>query len=463
MPEITHELARFVAHLTDTSIPIEVRERIRLIILDHVGIAVRARQEAALAPAMHDALADIGQLSGDCRVIGDPQGYTPFAAALFNGNLSHALDFDDTHAPGSLHSGAPIIPAAMSAAQMAGAGGSEIIRGVIAGFEVQIRISLALDPSAHYEQGFHPTATCGVFGAAAAAAVVMGLDEQQIHNAFGLCASHAAGTMQFLLDGAWNKPYHTGFAAANGLMAATMARRGFVGVREALEGRYGFLRAYAPSADPDKVLANLGSEWKSLGVAVKPYPSCRYTHAALDALIDLKAHHQIDYQQIESVEIGIPQTGVNLVGVPLDVKQHPQNYVDGQFSMPFVAAVALRDGAMGWDSYAKHLGDEQTLGLCRKVSVINDPLAEAEFPANMSAVARIHTRQGNYEQLVVIPRGEPDNFMTEAQLREKFLTLTGPYLSETRREQLLGALLGLSQVSDIAGLMDLTRPDIQQS
>ncbi len=460
MPELTHTLAAFVANLTDHAIPEQVRERTRLIILDHVGIAVRARRQAALAPAMHAALEEMGQLTGNCRVIGDSQGYSPYAAALFNGNLGHALDFDDTHAPGSLHSGAPIIPAAMSAAQLAGADGATVIRGVIAGFEVQIRLSLALDPSAHYEQGFHPTATCGVFGAAAAAGVVMGLGEDQIHHAFGLCASHAAGTMQFLLDGAWNKPYHTGFAAANGLMAASMARHGFIGVREALEGRYGFLHGYAPDADPDKVLEGLGTVWKSLGIAVKPYPSCRYTHAALDALIALKAHHQIDYKQIESVEIGIPATGLKLVGEPLAAKQSPENYVDGQFSMPFVAAVALRDGAMGWDSYAQHLGDEQTLALCRKVSVVSDPRAEAEFPANMSAVARLQTSTGAYEQLVVIPKGEPDNFMSEAELRAKFTTLTAPYLSQPRRDELLARLFTLDQVTDIAALLDLTRPDL---
>ena len=463
MPELTHSLAAFVAGLNDSQIPEAVRERTKLIILDHVGIAVRARQQAALAPAMHAALEEMGQLSGNCRVIGDTQGYSPYGAAVFNGNLGHALDFDDTHAPGSIHSGAPIIPAAMSAAQLSGADGATVIRGVIAGFEIQIRLSLALDPSAHYDQGFHPTATCGVFGAAAAAAIVMGLSEAQIHNAFGLCASHAAGTMQFLLDGAWNKPYHTGFAAANGLMAASMARHGFIGVREALEGRYGFLHGYAPAADSDKVLENLGTEWKSLGIAVKPSPSCRYTHAALDALIALKTTHKIDYQQIESVVIGIPKTGIKLVGEPLAAKQQPENYVDGQFSMPFVAAVALRDGAMGWDSYAKHLGDEQTLALCRKVSVVNDPRAEAEFPANMSAVARLQTSAGTYEQLVVVPKGEPGNFMSDDELREKFITLTAPYLSEQRRDELLDRLFGLDQVTDIAALLDLTCPDLTQA
>jgi 2-methylcitrate dehydratase PrpD len=463
MPNLTQSLAAFVVELTDEKIPQQVHQRVKQIILDHVGVATRARHQAALSPPMYAALKEMGQLTGECRVIGDSEGYSPYAAAVFNGNLGHALDFDDTHAPSSLHSGAPIIPAAMSAAQITGASGAEVLRGIIAGFEIQIRLSLALNPSAHYEQGFHPTATCGVFGAAAASAVVMGLSQEQIQNAFGLCASHAAGTMQFLLDGAWNKPYHTGFAAGNGLMAATMAKHGFVGVSEAFEGRYSFLHAYAPDSDHDLVLDGLGSQWKSMGIAVKPYPACRYTHAALDALISLKTQHKIDYQQIESVEIGIPKTGIKLVGEPLADKQNPQNYVDGKFSLPFVAAVGLRDGAMGWDSYAQHLNDNETLSLCRKVSVVNDPLVEQEFPANMSGLARLKTNAGSYEQLVVVPKGEPDNFMSDTELMDKFTNLTAPYLSESRRGELTQQLFALEQVTNIGALMDLTRPDLTQA
>lgn len=460
MPAITRDLARFVAGLRHDDIPAEVRERARMVILDHVGIALRARQEADLSPVMAAGLRALGVADGKASVIGDRERYTPAAAALFNGNLGHALDFDDTHAPGSIHSGAPIIPAALAAAEMCGADGKAVIAAAVAGFETQIRLSLALVPSDHYQRGFHPTATCGVFGAAAAAAVVFGLSTEQVASAFGLCGSQAAGSMQFLADGAWNKPYHTGFAASNGLSAACMAREGFRGAGQAFEGEYGFLKAYAPNPDPSRVTAGLGSTWETLGVAVKPYPSCRYGHAAMDALIALRAANDIDYRDVEAVEIGLPNTGIAIIGEPQEDKRNPRNYVDGQFSMPFVAAVALREGGMDWDSYRRHLSDEQTLALCRKVSTVADAQVEAHYPENMSGVARIRTGTGTFEQLVVVPRGEPSNFITAAELRAKFDGLVAPYLSNERRDALASALLGLDGVTDVAEVLELSRPDM---
>ena len=459
MSQVTRQLAEFVASTRYDRLPQAVTERARQVVLDHVGIALRARHEAALSPVMARALAAIGLAAGTASVVGDEVRYAPGAAALFNGNLGHALDFDDTHAPASIHCGAPIIPAALAAAEHTGANGERVIAGVVAGFEIQIRLSLALNPSEHYQRGFHPTATCGVFGAAAAVAVVLGLDADQTEDAFGLCGSQAAGSMQFLVDGAWNKPYHTGFAACNGLTAAFMAAEGFRGAAEAIEGRSGFLAAYAPNPDATKATAGLGEVWETLGVAVKPYPSCRYGHAAMDAIIALKAANDIDFRDVESLQIGLPQTGVNIIGEPQQDKRNPSNYVDGQFSMPFVAAVVLRDGAMDWDSYERHLSDSDTLELCQKVTTVADDQVESYYPANMGGVARIRTSKGQFEQLVVVPKGEPENFLSELELRAKFDGLVSPYLSEARRAQLCDALLALHQHTDIAAVMAMTRAD----
>jgi 2-methylcitrate dehydratase PrpD len=469
MTGITRTLAEFVAGLEHDALPEDVRERARYIVLDHVGIALRARHAAALSPAMHAALRRLGQVGGhdsprQASVIGDVQRYAPASAALFNGNLGHALDFDDTHAPGSIHCGAPIIPAALAAAEMCGADGKRVIAGVVAGFETQIRLSLALGPSDHYQRGFHPTATCGVFGAAAAAAVVMGLDADAVESAFGLCGSQAAGSMQFLADGSWNKPYHTGFAAANGLTCACMAEAGFCGAREAFEGsKGGFLKSYAPAPDPARVVAGLGTIWETLGVAVKPYPSCRYGHAAIDALIELRAANDLDWREVESVEIGLPQTGITIIGEPEAEKQAPKNYVDGQFSMAFCAAVALRDGAMDWDSYERHLSDEQTLALCRRIRTVHDAQVEAQYPANMSGVARVHTGNGRYEKFVIVPKGEPGNFVTREELIAKFDALVAPYLDAVQREELARRLLALEREADVSALLALTCPQAAAS
>ncbi|MGY8960684.1 MAG: MmgE/PrpD family protein, partial [Alphaproteobacteria bacterium] len=263
--------------------------------------------------------------------------FAPPAAALINGTMAHSLDFDDTHAEGSLHSSAPIVPAALAAAEMAGASGKDFIAAIVAGYEVQIRLSLALGPSDHYDRGFHPTATCGVFGATVAAGKLLGLDAAAMENAFGVALSQAAGSMQFLADGAWTKRSHVGQAAQNGLMCAVLASEGFVGPLQAIEGERGFLHAYAPNGDVSKVMEGLGETWRTLELAVKPYPSCRYTHAAMDALAELRRDHDFDIEDIDSIEIGLPETGWKIVGHPAVDKQNPTSIVDGQFSMPFCA------------------------------------------------------------------------------------------------------------------------------
>ena len=458
MTAVTRVLSEFVAAATIVTLPREVVERTRLLLMDHVGIALRARHAAELNPAMLAGLERLGISKGDASVIGDREGYAPATAAFYNGNLAHSLDFDDTHARGSIHPSAPIVPAAMAAAEMVGAHGNQLIAGVVAGYEVQIRLSLALNPTDHYNRGFHPTATCGVFGAAAAAARIFGLTSDQVANAFGLCGSQAAGSMQFLVDGAWNKPYHTGYAAMGGLIAATMAAEGFHGAVDAIEGRAGFLRAYAPDPNPEAAVAGLGEIYETMDIAVKPYPSCRYGHAAMDALIELRAANDLDFHDVKAVEVGLPRTGWNLIGDPEEEKQNPENYVDGQFSMPFVAAVALREGRMGWDDYAKHLADDETLALCKRIHTVVDAKVEAEFPAHMSGVARVETGDGKLEKLVVVAKGEPENFMSDAEMRAKFDDLVGPYLDESHRDRLARALLGLNGDTDVRELLALTRP-----
>ncbi len=452
---ITRTLAEFAANLSYDDLPAEVATRAKQLLLDITGITVRARYDVDSTQTMLNTLRRLEQ-GGSTTVIGETASFSPTAAALLNGAMAHSLDFDDTHAAGSIHSSAPIVPAALAAAQMAGANGKELIAAIVAGYELQIRLSLALVPKDHYDRGFHPTATCGTFGAAAAAARAMGLDADAIASAFGICGSQAAGSMQFLEDGAWNKRYHVGNAASNGVMAATLAAEGYQGASDPIEGKAGFLHAYAPNPDPARAIANLGDEWETLSLAVKPYPSCRYSHAALDGVIALRNEHDIDANAIESVEIGLPEMGWKIIGE--GDKHDPQTVVDGQFSMAFCAAVAFREGRMAWDDYAKHLSDEDTKALTRKINAVVDAQAEAEYPAQMSGVVRVRTADGSFERFVRIPKGEPENFPSDAELRNKFDTLVTPYLANDQANALAEGLLHLEQSNNVDSLLALSVP-----
>lgn len=288
---ITQQLAEFATALTYDDLPPDVPRRARDLAIDFIGSIVRAGAEADSTPSLLRMAASLGLDSpGQSTVFGLNKRYAPATAALFNGMLGHSLDFDDTHSDSSTHPSAPIVPAALAAAEMTGASGRDLLTAIVAGYEVMLRVANALDPTAHYARGFHPTATTDVFGAAAAAGWIFGLDAGKMASAFGVAGSQAAGSLQFLVNGAWNKRYQVGAAAMNGLIAASLARAGFLGASEAIEGKHGLLVGYyTDDLQPERAVAGLGTVWKTMKIGLKPYPACRYTHAAVDGLIALRA------------------------------------------------------------------------------------------------------------------------------------------------------------------------------
>ncbi len=451
---VTSVLSAFCANIRLEKLPPEVVNRARFLVLDLVGNIVRARHDAESTDSFVNTVRAMGMANGNFGVFGDSARYTPAGAAFLNGALAHSLDFDDTHAAGSLHPGAPVIPAALAAGEMVGASGADVLAGIIAGYEVTCRIALALPAGEHYDRGFHPTATCGAFGAAAAAARVFGLDADGVASAMGTVLSQAAGSLQFLANGAWTKRSQVGWAAVNGLMAATLVREGFKGASEALEGKHGFMRAYAPNPTPERAVQDLGVVFELMNTAVKPYPSCRYGHAGIDAALALRAANDLLPHEITAVRLGLPRSGMLLVGEPAEKKANPQNVVDGQFSGPFVISAALATGAMGWDSY-KLLNDPTIRALLPKVTSAFDPEIEAEFPTNMSGKLTIEARGQIFELKVVVPKGEPSNFLTENELKAKFRGLTDAILGEERAAKLADAVLAIDKSNDISGLARL--------
>jgi 2-methylcitrate dehydratase PrpD len=286
---------------------------------------------------------------------------------------------------------------------------------------------------------------------------VFGLDAEGVAGALGTVLSQAAGSLQFLANGAWTKRFQVGWAATNGLMAATLVREGFKGAADALEGKHGFMRAYAPNPTPERAVRDLGQVWELMNTAVKPYPSCRYGHAGIDAALALRAANDIKPSEVTRVRLGLPKAGMLLIGEPAAKKANPENVVDGQFSGPFVISSALATGAMGWDSYAL-LNDPTVRNLLAKVECVFDPEIEAEFPTNMSGKLTIEARGQRFEQKVVVPKGEPSNFLSEHELRAKFAGLTDSVLGVDRAAALASAVLAIDTTTDVSGLMRLAAP-----
>lgn len=309
-------------------------------------------------------------------------------------------------------------------------------------------------PTSHYARGFHPTATAGTYGATAAAGKLFGLSEKQIISAFGVSGSQAAGSLQFLINGAWNKRYQVGAAAMNGVIAATLARNDFVGSTESVEGKHGLLAGYTDDAHPDKAVAELGTTYETMKIGVKPYPSCRYTHAAIDALIAMRREHNLTPGQVKRVEIGLHRNGITLTG-DAATKRHPTSIVGGQFSMFFTGALALDQGSFGWDDYGR-LGDAAIDALADKFDVVQDERLEVGRTHPFGARVSITTHDGVHERLHADPSGEPTSFPDTQAMQQKFLTLARPVLN-ARAEKFADAIMTLERFDRVAQATELGR------
>ncbi|WP_029005852.1 MmgE/PrpD family protein [Azorhizobium doebereinerae] len=456
MAHETRTLAAFAASLAFEHLPPEVVARAERLVLDYLGNIVRGGAEADSSAPLRQTLARLGlDGPGAATVAGSGRTYAPPVAALLNGVYGHSLDFDDTHAASSLHPSAPVVSAALAAAEMTGADTRTFLAAVVAGYEVCCRLGLAVDPTAHYARGFHPTATTGVFAAAAAAGRIFGLDADRMVTAFGIAGSQAAGSLQFLANGAWTKRYQVGAAAMNGLVAASLALDGFKGSIEALEGTHGFFQGYSGAPRPEEAVKGLGQHWETLEIALKPYPSCRYTHAALDGLLALRAELGLKAEDIRAVTVGLHPNGITLTGAPLADKRRARTVVDGQFSMPFTAAVALDQGSFGWDDY-RRLGDPGLDALADRIDVVRDPSLEG-LAHPFGATLKLSFAGGEVERRIPDPSGEPHLFPNDAGLKAKFLTLAEPILG-TEAAALAEATLALSQARPVADWSRLARP-----
>jgi 2-methylcitrate dehydratase PrpD len=435
----------------------DTRDRLRRHVLDTLGIVVGAREVAASSPSVLEGcerLAGAGDeattAAGDRRPAAD--------AALLNGALAHSLDFDDTHRGSSLHPGAPVIPAALAVAEREGADARRFLEAVHAGYDVTCAVGRAVNPDAHYERGFHVTATCGTFGAAVAAGVAAGLDRDGLLNATGVAGSQAAGSLQFLANGAWNKRLHPGLAARRGVEAATLAAAGFEGAADPLGGADGFFRGYSGDPDPDAV-RDVGDRDAVMETALKPYPCCRYMHAALDALVDLSA--TLGPADVERMTVDLPGPGVRLTGDPIDRKRRPANFVDCQFSMPFGAALAIDRGAADLIAFLDaqdDLGDPALRALMDATEVTTTDAVSGLFPEKWAARVVVETDEGRIERTVEIARGEPEDPLDWPAVEAKFADLLdAAAVPDAASDRLANVVRGLGAESGLDDLTDAFR------
>ena len=379
----------------------DVLDQVRLYVLDTLAV-ILGGSTALSSQAMRRALvvdgcARQGTVAGAGRVASWQD------AALINGTYGHALELDDDHRVAVLHPGAVVVPAALAACEAAGASGRRFLAAVLAGYEVMCRLGLALRGKP-FDHGMHPTALFGVFGAAAAAGVGMGLSAEALTRCLGIAGTQAFGLTEWRADGSWIKRLHPGRAAQSGLLAASLARQGFTGPATILDGPGGFFRVFSfgEQANTGDIAAGLGSRFHALDTAIKPYPCCRFMHGALDLAIQA-CHDGIQAAEISEVAVHIYETGV------LTYHQVPLNDVDAQFNVPYGVACALLQGAVGLDDYTPEaVSRPDVLDLCSRIDVTPTEAYTAAYPDVYHVELTLTLKTGATRQYhSTCPSGDP--------------------------------------------------------
>ena len=437
-PHYTRDLVEFLHAMEAKSLSAEVLDRARYFLLDYLSVAIRGSREES-SKAVQRMVQRLGA-AGPAAVIGTRVRTISGLAALANGAAAHSIEQDDTHSGGSIHLGATMYSAALALAEtMPETSSDSFLTAVIAGFEAAARIAMAAQAREQYALGFHPTQTCGVFGAAIASAKLLGLTAEQTLAAVGIAGSMAAGSMEFLAEGAWTKRSHPGLAAQNGIQAALMAAEGFHGPLRILEGRDGFLHGYSRNPVPGRLTAGLGQSYEILRTAVKPHACCRYMQGPIDAVLSLVREHSMQSNQICRITIAVLEAGWAIVADPSAQKYNPECVVDAQFSMPFGAAVSALEGAAGLDQFTlEKVRSSRVREFMKKVEMVKDPSIEGTFPAEWPARVVIELEDGRRrEKFVRYPKGDPENPLTWDEMCAKFRSLAGAVIAEDQCDEII--------------------------
>lgn len=446
MATASQHLAAFASSLEFEAIPEEVITAAKLHILDIVGCALAAHGVGAADYVRAGALASGGL--GKASVVGDSVSRSPGVAALANGGLAHALDFDDTHTPSICHISAVVVPAALAMAETAGASGRALLTAIVAGNEAVARIGSAAAP-AYMKTGFHPTSVCGVFGSTLAATHLRGLAEAPTTHALGIAGSMASGLFEYLGDGSTTKAVNAGWAAHAGVLAALLAEAGGDGPATVIEGRFGVFATHF-RLDSSGSLADewgLGTRWETPAISFKPYPACHFIHSALDVARSL-LDDGLDPLELDDVLVAVPKPAVPLVLEPWADKVRPRTPFDAKFSLPYSLAAMFLRGEVGINSYVPSaIADDDVLDLAARVRYEIEEFPS--YPAALPARVTVRTRSG--ETLTRVgPDGPSQAPLAAPEVLGKFRLNAGLALTASDVRELASALLELEGRDDLS-------------
>jgi 2-methylcitrate dehydratase PrpD len=436
-PGETRALARFVASVRAEDLPQRVVEVLSDALVDGVGCGLYG-VTTRWAQIVQEFAAEQG---GPPEATFWASGGTRASAGnvvLAAGTAIHSFDFDD-HSRAKIHPGAVVIPVVLALGEREGISGARALTAMAAGYEVMTRVSLAANPGPARMRGWHLTGTCGTFGAAAAASVVLGLDAETTASALGLAGTQSAGLWAFNADGAMSKRLHPGRSAQSGVMAALLAARGFQGPRYILEAEDGgFVRAMSDEPRLAEATRELGESWRTEGVCFKPYSCCGSNHACIDAALAIMREQSLAVADISRVVAGISKVVNTQTGFEYKVS----TVLNAQMSLRYNVAVALVDGRAYLEQFSpSRISARDVCGLAARVEVEIDPEMDRVYPGLYAGIVHIETKDGRrFTRRVDHSKGMPENPMSSAEIDEKFLSLASSAIGRQGAGALLGRL-----------------------
>jgi 2-methylcitrate dehydratase PrpD len=451
----TRGMADFVANLRYEDIPAEVRQRIKLLMLDSLGCALYGA-ELEWSRILQQRLGEL-DTTRMCAVWGTRQRLSAPHAALVNGTQVQGFELDDVHRQGMLHVGSVVLPALIAVTEFnKGLSGREFLTAAVAGYEIGPRVGICMGPE-HLEQGFHTGATFGVFSAAAGAARGLKLDTGRTVHALGIAGTQAAGLMaaQF---GAMVKRMHSGRSSQSGLYGALLAESGFTGIVNVFESEYGgFCTTFSRSTDRfriEELTAGFGSVWQTMGIALKFYSCVASNHTTLDALRLMQEEHPFGANDVDKIVVHCTQATAVHVGW----KYQPQGLTSAQLNLPYCVATLLLDGDVFVDQFSEdRVADPARMALAEKVDVREDPAYTAQGSKSRHLVrVEVHLKGGKkMERIVAAGRGNEHNFASEADVVAKFEKLAIHALPQAQVGELRDALLDIEKLADAGRIAEL--------
>ncbi|MBI3043202.1 MAG: MmgE/PrpD family protein [Betaproteobacteria bacterium] len=413
----TRELARWVSSLRYHDLPPRTKEVVRIVLLDTLGCGVYGHATPWAKTLLKWARAG-APARGEASVWGETSPSLRAAdAALVNGTAAHGFELDDYH-QAKLHPGAVVIPAAVAMAEKLGAGGEQLVTAIAAGYEVMIRSSLALNPSAARLRGWHLTGVCGPFGAAAACASLLGLDEDRTAWALGLGGTQGSGLWAFNADGTMSKRFHAGRAAQSGVLAAELAALGFTGPTQIYEFQDGgVLKAFSDASDPAPLTRDLGRVFHLDATSIKPYSCCGSTHSYVDAALELRRRLGTPWDANRRVRVGMAK----VVDVQCGFPYVPGSALNAQMSLRYVVAAALMEGqALPPQFSDEKISDPALADLAGRIECERDPALDQLYPARFAAWVAAEDK-GRWVRVDVLdPLGSAANPVDARGVVEKF-------------------------------------------